>query len=76
MLYGMASSPSWGVEREARNSWCVADEPSCSVPTKGEGQAGRVPDKLQPQVAGFRVPKQSKLAAVVADTELEPPPGR
>lgn len=44
--------------------------------TKGEGQAGRVADKLQPQVAGFRVPKQSKLAAVVAETELEPPPGR
>ena len=54
----------------------MADEPSCSVATKGEGQAGRVADKLQPQVAGFCIPKQSKLAAVVAETELEPPPGR
>lgn len=75
MLYGVACNPAQGMEREARNSWCAAEEPSFSVAIKEEAQAGKVADKFQPKVARLRGPKQSKSVAAVAKLELEPPPG-
>lgn len=45
MFYDMAFNPSWGVEREARHSQCVAGENSCSVAVQGEGQVQKVADR-------------------------------
>lgn len=64
MFYGMVFNPGWGVGREARNSH-VAIETDCLVAVKGEGQSGQVSG----EVAGLHGPKQSKAAAVVAETE-------
>lgn len=65
MFYGMVFNPGWGVGREARNSQRVAVETDCLVAVKREGQAGQVSD----EVAGLHGTKQSKAAAVVAETE-------
>lgn len=53
-------------DREQReNSRHVAGEPGYSVAVKGQGQAG----KTAATVAGLCGPKQSRSAAMVAETE-------
>ena len=68
MLSSMAFNPGWGIQREARNSWCEAGEPGHLVAVKVGTRLGKW--QISPAVGCGPTWAQGKqVSCTVAETE-------